>query len=479
MSATLPLRIFLATPGDLSDEREVVKATVQEHNRRRRGSGNVEFEVVGWEQVRGTAQRPQDAINMLIRESHFMVVMFKEKWGSESGSPWGFTSGTEEELFTGLLELGQDEQPMRDVWVAFMSHASPEERVDKLRTQMIRGHSMLFEAASDLLELKEKLTARLESWEGMASTKRSRHIDLISSTGRELLKAARLRIDGAKLVDLGQPELGQAKLKEAAILGGPTENLAYSKFLARRGEFASAYDLTQIAIEQCLEDYASDRGSSLIAEALAAQASVLRLQGKDHEAVGRLKHALELVVAEDSFTSQVRSRMLDELGLAHQRLGELSIAEGVFNESLKLREEHSQTLDIGQSYVNLARLAVAGKNLAAALVNAEKAESQLAYSAPTALHANAAVLMAQVQLRRGFPKQGLPYAQRALALNQQFANRRGEAIAMLLLAQCYRASNENALATKYAQECLAVNTSMANPAGAERARGLLRELGEA
>ena len=63
----------------------------------------------GWERVRGTARRPQEAINELIGESHFLIGLFKASWGSEPGSPRGYASGTEEELFTGLLELGRAE----------------------------------------------------------------------------------------------------------------------------------------------------------------------------------------------------------------------------------------------------------------------------------------------------------------------------------------------------------------------------------
>ena len=92
---------------------------------------NAAYEVVGWERVRGTARRPQEAINELIGESHFLIALFKGSWGSEPGSPWGYTSGTEEELFTGLLELGRAEQPMRDVWVVFLDHPSPAGQIVK------------------------------------------------------------------------------------------------------------------------------------------------------------------------------------------------------------------------------------------------------------------------------------------------------------------------------------------------------------
>ncbi|WP_155348153.1 DUF4062 domain-containing protein, partial [Acrocarpospora pleiomorpha] len=156
MADALPLRIFLASPGDLPDERQVVRACVDEYNARRRGESNVTYEVVGWERVRGTARRPQEAINELIEESHFLVALFKGSWGSEPGSPWGYTSGSEEELFTGLLELSRAEQPMRDVWVAFLQHPSPAERIVKLREQVSRYHTMMYEAIVDIRELKTK-----------------------------------------------------------------------------------------------------------------------------------------------------------------------------------------------------------------------------------------------------------------------------------------------------------------------------------
>lgn len=476
MTESLPLRIFLATPGDLADERQVVLTTVAEHNRRRRGASNVVFEVVGWERVRGTARRPQEAINELISESHFMIVIFKQKWGSEPGSPWGYTSGTEEELFTGLLELGQSDQPMRDVWVAFMSHASPEERVTRLREQMVRDHSMLFEATPTHRELKEKLSERLTSWEAMATSKRPRHVDLISSTGREMLKAARLRIAGEKLVDLGQPEAGRASLKEAAAIGGPAENLSYAQLLARQGELDEAYASTQLAIEQCTEG-ASDLYSSLTAEAVAAQAGILRRKGETHAAVGRLKHAITLLIESDPFANRVRCRILDDLGIALQGLGDLDGAGRAYREALAIRQDASSDYDIAQSMVNLARLAVAARDLPSALASAEKANEHLEHSAPTALHANAATLSAQVLLRLGSPEAAVPHAERALALNQQFANTRGEAIASLLLAQCFRAAGQDSPAISHAQHCLRLNREMGNDAGAARAQWLLDQLG--
>ena len=254
----LPLRIFLVSPGDVGDEREVVRVCVEEHNARRRGETNVTYEVVGWERVRGTARRPQEAINELIAESHFLIALFKGSWGSEPGSPWGYTSGTEEELFTGLLELGRAERPMRDVWVAFLDHPAPAEQIVNLRDQMSRRHSMMYETIAEIRDLKEKLTDRLETWEALAGSKVVQHIDLLPSSGKDVLRSANLRLRGEKLVDLGQAEAGRTALKEAAVLGGPAEHLAYARFLARHGDLDEAYASTQRAI-----DYFTNGASSL------------------------------------------------------------------------------------------------------------------------------------------------------------------------------------------------------------------------
>ena len=261
---------------------------------------------------RGTARRPQEAINELIEESHFLIALFKGSWGSEPGSPWGYTSGTEEELFTGLLELGGAERPMRDVWVAFLDHPSPAEQIVKLRDQLSRQHSMMYETVIDDRDLKTKLADRLETWGALAESKVVQHIDLLPSSGKEVLRSTNLRIRGEKLVDLGQAEAGLADLKESAVLGGPVEHLAYAKFLARHGDLDEAYALTQKAID-FFTDGASSLYSPLAAEAFAAQAGVLRRQAHDRDAIPRLEQALTLLNEPDAYGLRVRCRILDEL----------------------------------------------------------------------------------------------------------------------------------------------------------------------
>ena len=475
MVDALPLLIFLASPGDLADEREVVRACVDEHRERRWGESSAAYEVVGWERVRGTARRPQEAINELIGESHFLIALFKGSWGSEPGSPWGYTSGTEEELFTGLLELGRAEQPMRDVWVAFLDHPEPAGQIVKLREQMSRHHSIMYESIADIRELKEKLTERLEAWEMAEGFKVARHIDLLPSSGRDVLRAANLRLHGEKLVDLGQAEAGRKELKEAAVLGGPAEQLAYARFLARHGDLEEAHAATQRAIDHFAAG-TSYLYSPLAAEAFAAQAGVLRRQGRDVDAIGRFEQALTLLDEHDAYGQKVRCRILDDLGLAHLNTGDLPSARRNFEAALKSRRGSRQELEVCQSLVNLARLEVRSGELNTAATHADEVITALRGTPPTALHANAEVLAAQVRLRQGLPGEGVPHAERALSLNRQIASRRGEAISLLVLAQCCRAAGREREAAEHARTCLEVNSAMQNEEGARRAQWLLDQL---
>jgi tetratricopeptide (TPR) repeat protein len=477
MIDALPLRIFLATPGDLPNEREVVRACIDEHNARRRGNSDVTYEVVGWERVRGTARRPQEAINELIGESHFLVALFKGSWGSEPGSPWGFTSGSEEELFTGLLELGRAEQPMRDVWVAFLDHPSPAEQIVKLREQMSHHHAVMYEPIADTHDLKTKLTERLEAWEVLAGFKVPRHVDLLPSSGKDVLRAANLRLRGEKLVDLGQTEVGRADLQEAAVLGGPAEQLAYARFLTRHGELDEAHAATQRAIDHLISG-ASHLYSPLAAEAFAAQARVLRRQGRDIDAIGRLEHALTLLDEGDAYAQKVRCRILDDLGLGRQKIGDLELARCAFQASLDSRRGSRNVLDECQSLVNLARLEVRVGDLETAATYADEVVSTLRGTPPTALHANAEVLAAQVRLRQSRPEEGVPYAERALSLNRQIANRHGEAISLHVLAQCCREAGMRREAGEHARACLELNRAMGNKAGEQQAQWLLDRLAE-
>ncbi|MFJ6025395.1 DUF4062 domain-containing protein [Brevundimonas sp. NPDC092305] len=96
--------MFLASPGDLGDERQFARDCVAEWN-----SVNAErtgwlVELLGWEDTLPQAGRPQELINRDVRRCMLFVGMMHRHWGSETGN--GYTSGFHEEftLASGLYE---------------------------------------------------------------------------------------------------------------------------------------------------------------------------------------------------------------------------------------------------------------------------------------------------------------------------------------------------------------------------------------
>lgn len=477
MTAEAPLRVFLASPGDLIAERTLVKSVIDRYNTRRRRDDERLYELVAWEDTRGTARRPQDEINALIGSSEFMIVLFKAFWGSAPGSPFGYTSGTEEEFFTGLLELGIREQPLEDIWVGFVDDPAPAIEITDLKKQLQDRHSLLYESIKGELDLDRKLSDRLDGWQKTAGTKTARWIKLHPRSGRDVLGAARKRLEGESLIRLGQTDLGFDRLEEAALVGGPTEQLAYARALGRRGRLDEALTVARAAISEILNS-PIELNSTLAGEAFLTEAGVLRRQHSDLEAINRLGTILGELDGRASDAWRVKARILDERGLANQRLGRLSDARSDFGASFGLRQTDGRSIEVVQSLVNLLRLESREKNFADADAHAESMLETLGGTTPSDLHANAWTAIAQLRLREGRAVEGLPYALQALRLNEQTANTSGIAKTLLVLTQCSREVGEIAKARAYAERCIEVNELMSDDHGAQLARWQLEQLGD-
>lgn len=471
--STPAIRIFLASPSDLVSEREVWRGCVNLFNE---GAtyGIPSIELLEWPQVRGTARRPQQAINDLVLQSHYMAVIFKQKWGSVPGSEWGYTSGTEEELFTGLQALGREDLPMRDVWMGFADWPTREPAVIDLRDQIIEKHSLLFDTWSNLETLRIQVEQLLKSWSGHPPTKEVRHVDLMPSSGRDILNAAAAAHKGELLIDLGQTEQGLRELEKAGRLGGPLEKTQLARAQRHAGLLEEAQETLEIAMREVTESNFPN-GCDL-ARVVAEMARTLQSKGEDRSAVGRLETALSRLVSSDDETRRSRARILDDIGLASHRLGDIKKAEMCFKEAFNIRRALDDPRVLAQSLINLARIDIAKGDLVGARGKANKAQEYLYAASSPSLSANAFVLLAQLDLREGEFLRGVESAKRAIQLNEQTENRKGQAISQMLLAQCLKASGDVSAARKAAQTCLDLNKSLEYTLGQERANKLLDSL---
>ncbi|MFM7453965.1 MAG: hypothetical protein ACKO1V_08365 [Cyanobium sp.] len=93
--------IFLASPGDVSEERQAVRKFIEQYNRTTAQQWNVQFVVVDWENYTTTGVgRPQDLITQQTLERYrgslaLVVSIMGQRFGSPTGKA---ESGTEEEF---------------------------------------------------------------------------------------------------------------------------------------------------------------------------------------------------------------------------------------------------------------------------------------------------------------------------------------------------------------------------------------------
>lgn len=92
------IKLFLASPGDLVEERKAAKRIVDEENRNHAIPQGYQFELVGWEDTVAQHGRAQEVINRDLDQCNYFIGLLWKRWGSPPGPQDGpYSSGFEEE----------------------------------------------------------------------------------------------------------------------------------------------------------------------------------------------------------------------------------------------------------------------------------------------------------------------------------------------------------------------------------------------
>jgi hypothetical protein len=105
------IRVFLASPGDLQDERRAAKTVVDEFNKLWADALGYHVELVGWEDTISQYGRPQATINQDLERCEVVVGMIWKRWGTSPSKAGPFTSGFEEEFETSLKKRRTSGRP--------------------------------------------------------------------------------------------------------------------------------------------------------------------------------------------------------------------------------------------------------------------------------------------------------------------------------------------------------------------------------
>ena len=108
------LKIFLATPGDLEQERKTTREVVERINKAVCRILGLHIELLGWEDTLPGCSRPQSLINNEVDSCDLFIGILWQRWGQPTGE---YRSGFEEEFIRARERHNKTDKP--EIWLFF------------------------------------------------------------------------------------------------------------------------------------------------------------------------------------------------------------------------------------------------------------------------------------------------------------------------------------------------------------------------
>jgi len=124
------IKIFIASPGDVVEERQLVKDVVNEENTNHFDRLGYKLEAICWETHSSPGMglpHPQGRNNRLIDECALFIGILWCRFGSPTGVA---DSGTQEELEYALVNIGSAEAPLHDIMMFFCDYPISPSQID-------------------------------------------------------------------------------------------------------------------------------------------------------------------------------------------------------------------------------------------------------------------------------------------------------------------------------------------------------------
>jgi hypothetical protein len=163
------IKVFLASPGDLSEERKIAKEIVDDFNSQLASALGYQVELVGWEDTLPGVGRPQAIINRDLDGCDFFVGMLWKRWGTPPGAE-PYTSGFEEEFNRAMSRNATEGRPeisllFKDLDAA--SLADPGDHLKKVisfKEQVFAEKKLLCGAFADMRDFETKFRKCIQGY---------------------------------------------------------------------------------------------------------------------------------------------------------------------------------------------------------------------------------------------------------------------------------------------------------------------------
>ena len=154
------LRAFLASPGDLQDERRAIRDVVVEFNESWADELGYQVELLGWEETVAGYGRPQHLINQEVDRCDLFIGMIWKRWGTPPSGGGEFTSGFHEEFRRSMIRRERSGIPE----ISLFFKTIPEEfridpgddlkRVLEFKEQIVSEKRILFQQFSTVRDIE-------------------------------------------------------------------------------------------------------------------------------------------------------------------------------------------------------------------------------------------------------------------------------------------------------------------------------------
>ncbi|WP_052238863.1 tetratricopeptide repeat protein [Pectobacterium brasiliense] len=384
------ISVFIASPGDLSNERNHFRDVINQLNVGFGDGANIEFKALGWEDtLASTGRRNQSVINEEVDKCDVFILVINRRWGQSAPDAEPYSSYTEEEFYRALERWKKEGKP--EIFVFFKrvdaeSEADPGPQLKKVmdfRKQLEETRQVLYHYFDDEKSFVSEVDIHLRAFakgELPSSDKQRDMIVLPLSALEEVKKAKSLVIDKIKEAEQARDAEREALLKvdamqlqiaedaanlsrdgrieyarqKFAVLVVETMNLRVLflsyEFYKRTGDLDSAF----LVLKKWLEICGKNEKSHEVAIAYGNLGNLYHTRGELERAEAMYQKSLAIDVALDR--KEGMASHYGNLGILYQTRGELDRAEEMYQKSLAIDEVLGRTEGMANQYGNLGIL---------------------------------------------------------------------------------------------------------------------------
>jgi tetratricopeptide (TPR) repeat protein len=447
--ATLTVKhIFIASPRDLAEERELFPKILETINSQKAHSMRIHLQPLGWEDTLPGYGRPQALINKDVEKCDLFVMLVWKRWGTPPGNS-RYSSGTEEEFALACRLHKKHKAPgvflyFRDVPEAML--ADPGEQLTKVlafRARVEAKRKIFYVRYSDPDEWRRLLTTHIARW-----------------------------LDGPQLgLDKGQRAPSSEITDRLLQLENQVRKLATNQKDAQTKLREVAVDLARRAGKLAQEGRYSE-AEELFAKSVQAypQPSVLNAFGVLYARIGSLRRAEQKFREVERAGEEMEDKELlviayGNLGLVYWTRGELKRAKEKLRKAITIAEELGKKAYIASCYTNLGIVYLAGGDLKSAEqlhLKSLAIERQLGNKAGMAEDYNNLGIISK---RRGDLKTAEKMYERALAIERKLGRIEGITRAYGNLSVVYHERGDIKAAEKIIRILIKWNKKFGNKKG--------------